>query len=102
MQTTAIIVWVYGALVLIGGAMGWAKAKSKPSLISGIVFGVALGFFGYGIYQGHASDIRVAAAIAGLLAIIMGVRFAKTKKFMPAGLMTILSALVVVTLLLLR
>ena len=101
MQTTAIIVWVYGALVLAGGAMGWAKAKSKPSLISGIVFGVALGFFGYGIYQGHTSDIRVAAAIAGLLGVIMGIRFAKSKKFMPAGLVAILSV-VVVALLLLR
>ena len=101
MQTIAIIVWVYGALVLAGGAMGWAKAKSKPSLISGIVFGVALGFFGYGIYQGHTSDIRVAAAIAGLLGVIMGIRFAKSKKFMPAGLVAILSV-VVVALLLLR
>ena len=101
MQTTAIIVWVYGALVLAGGAMGWAKAKSKPSLISGVVFGAALISLGYRIYQGHASDVQVAAVIAGLLAIIMGVRFAKTKKLMPAGLVAILSV-AVVTLLLLR
>jgi len=101
-QTTAIIVWVYGALVLAGGAMGWAKAKSKPSLISGIVFGAALIVVGFGIHQGHAADVWVAIALAGLLAAMMGVRFAKTRKFMPAGLMTILSALVVVTLLLLR
>ena len=100
MQTTAIIVWAYGALVLAGGAMGWAKAKSKSSLIAGVVFGVPLIIFGYGIHQGHASDVRVAAAIAGLLAILMGVRFAKTKKFMPAGFVAILSVAVVALLLL--
>lgn len=102
MQTKAIIVWVYGALVLVGGVMGWVKAKSKPSLISGIIFGVALILFGHGINQGRAADVWVAIALAGLLAIIMGIRFAKTKKFMPAGLLAILSAVVVATLLLMR
>ena len=95
-----MIVWVYGVLVLAGGVIGWVKVKSKPSLISGVVFGVALIIFGYGIYQEHATDVKVAAAIAGLLAIIMGLRFAKSKKFMPAGLVAILSAVVVMLLLL--
>ena len=98
----AIIVWVYGALVLTGGVMGWVKAKSKPSLISGIVFGAALIIVGYGIREGHASDVWTASALAGVLAIIMGVRLARTKKFMPAGLMALLSAATVVALLLLR
>jgi uncharacterized membrane protein (UPF0136 family) len=99
MQTAAMVVWIYGALVLVGGVMGWVKARSKPSLISGIVFGVALILFGYGISQGHAADVWVAIGLAGLLAIIMGIRFAKTKKFMPAGLLAILSAVVVAMLL---
>ena len=98
----AIIVLVYGILVLVGGVMGWVKAKSRPSLISGIVFGVALIVLGYGINQGHASDVWVAIAMAGLLTVIMGVRVAKTMKFMPAGLLTIVSAAVVAALLLLR
>jgi uncharacterized membrane protein (UPF0136 family) len=97
-----VIVWVYGALVLFGGVMGWVKAQSKPSLISGIVFGVALIVVGVGVNQGRASDVWAATALACLLAVAMGVRFAKTKKFMPAGLITILSAVVVVVLLLLR
>jgi uncharacterized membrane protein (UPF0136 family) len=45
------------------------------------------------------SDVRVAAALTAILAIV--VRFAKTQKFMPAGLVAFLSV-VVVTLLLLR
>lgn len=97
-----MIVWIYGALVLVGGVMGWVKAKSTPSLISGLVFGSGLIFIGYGIRQGHAADVTVACIIAGLLAVIMGIRFGKTKKFMPAGLITILSVVVLVTLLLRR
>jgi uncharacterized membrane protein (UPF0136 family) len=102
MATAAIIVWVYGALVLVGGVIGYARAKSIPSFVSGLVFGTALILVGYGIRQGHARDVFVASGLAGLLAVIMGVRFAKTKKFMPAGMLTILSAAVVVTLLLMR
>ena len=98
----AIIVLVYGILVLVGGVMGWVKAKSKPSLISGIAFGVALIVLGYGINQRHASDVWVAIGLAGLLAVIMGIRFAKTKMFLPAGLLTIVSAAVAAALLLLR
>ncbi len=102
MQTAAIIVWVYGALVLVGGVMGWVKARSKPSLIAGIVFGVALIVVGAGINAGHGTDVRVAATLAAVLGIIMGVRFAKSRKFMPAGLLAIVSAAVVAVLLLLR
>jgi uncharacterized membrane protein (UPF0136 family) len=102
MQTAAIIVWVYGAMVLVGGVLGYVKAQSKPSLISGLVFGSALIVVGYGIRQGRAADVLIAAGLAGLLAVVMGIRFGKTKKFMPAGLLTILSVVVAVTLLLMR
>lgn len=102
MQTMAMIVWIYGALVLVGGVMGWVKAKSVPSLVSGIVFGAALIFVGYGIKLGHRNDVTIAMVIAGLLAVIMGIRFAKSKKFMPAGLVAILSVVVIASLLLMR
>jgi uncharacterized membrane protein (UPF0136 family) len=102
MQTNALIVWVYGAVVLAGGIIGWLKARSRPSLIFGVIFGVALIVVGFGIRQGRESDVVVAAVLTGLLAAIMGIRFAKTGKFMPAGLLTILSAVVLVTLLLRR
>jgi uncharacterized membrane protein (UPF0136 family) len=98
----AMIVWIYGALVLVGGVMGWMKAKSVPSLVSGIVFGAALIFVGYGIKLGHRNDVTIAMVIAGLLAVIMGIRFAKSKKFMPAGLVAILSVAVIVSLLMMR
>ncbi|MEI6085420.1 MAG: TMEM14 family protein [Verrucomicrobiota bacterium] len=101
-MTNEIIVWIYGALVLLGGVMGWAKAKSIPSLISGLVFGGVLIFLGFGIRQGRAADVTAACVIAGVLAVIMGLRFSKTKKFMPAGLVAVMSLVVLATLLMRR
>jgi uncharacterized membrane protein (UPF0136 family) len=99
MQTPAIIIWVYAALILVGGVMGWAKARSQMSLWSGLIFGVALILVGVGVARGYANHLIAATVLAGLLAIIMGVRFVKTKKFMPAGLVAILSVVVVALLL---
>jgi uncharacterized membrane protein (UPF0136 family) len=100
MQTPAMIVWIYGALVLAGGVMGWVKARSKPSLISGIVFGAALIVTGFAIERpsGHWTALGLAAG----LTILMSVRFAKSRKFIPAGMIALLSLVVVVALSALR
>jgi len=102
MQTTAMIVWIYGVLVLVGGVMGWVKAKSKPSLVSGLIFGVLLILEGYRIWQGIAVGVTQACVTTGLLAVVMGARFIATRKFMPAGLLTLLSLAVLITLLMRR
>ena len=102
MQITALIVEIYGVLVLIGGVMGWVKAKSKPSLFSGLIFGVLLIGQGYRIGQGVAAEVLHASLTTGLLTVVMGTRLIATKKFMPAGLMTALSLAVLVTLLIRR
>jgi uncharacterized membrane protein (UPF0136 family) len=97
-QNTAIIVLVYGTLVSLGGVMGYAKAKSKPSLFAGVGFGIALLVCGAMLWQGERRVLPGAAVLAGVLLIVMGIRFAKTKKFMPAGLVALLSLVVVVLL----
>ena len=56
MQTTAMIVMVYGVLVLVGGVMGFVKAHSKPSLIAGLVFGGALQVSGVLMWLGVQSQ----------------------------------------------
>lgn len=42
MNTISLITLIYGLLVFIGGIMGYVKAKSKASIISGSIFGVLL------------------------------------------------------------
>ncbi len=91
MQTTAIIVWIYGVLVLVGGMMGWTKARSVPSLLSGVGFGTALVGCGFMVWREMDQALPVAASLTGALLVVMAIRLIKTKKFMPAGLTVALS-----------
>lgn len=84
-----------GGLVMVGGAMGYVRKGSTPSLIAGLTFGSLLLGSGYMIafsddsqYQGHL----LATGTSGLMALGMGSRFIKTQKFMPAGLIAVLGA----------
>ena len=81
------ILWVYIALLIVGGVMGFVKAKSQVSLISSLVFAVALGLFAAGVVSWRAG----ADVLLALLLVVFVIRYAKTKKFMPAGLMILLT-----------
>ena len=81
MQNT--VLWIYIVLLLIGGLMGFFKGKSKVSLIMSAAFAAALVLCAIGvIFQPYVTDILMAVLI-----VVFAMRLAKTKKFMPAGLM---------------
>jgi uncharacterized membrane protein (UPF0136 family) len=91
----AIAPWVlllYAVLVIAGGVMGYVKARSKPSLISGLISGAALLIAWWiSLAKSYSAGIGLAACLAIALLIVFGLRFRKTNKFMPAGLMAIVS-----------
>jgi uncharacterized membrane protein (UPF0136 family) len=79
------VLWVYIILLVAGGLIGFFKAKSKVSLIMSVAFAAALAFCAAGvIFQPYVADLLLAA-----LLVVFGMRLAKTKKFMPAGMMLI-------------
>ncbi|MBD1904066.1 hypothetical protein NDI37_22055 [Funiculus sociatus GB2-A5] len=80
----------YGILAIIGGIIGYSQAQSKVSLISGIVSGVLLILGGVMQLQGQAWGLILATVVTAVLVIVFAVRLAKTRKFMPAGLMSVL------------
>jgi uncharacterized membrane protein (UPF0136 family) len=91
----AIAPWVlllYAVLVIAGGVMGYVKARSKPSLISGLISGAAL-LIAWGITLGnsYSAGMGLATCLAITLLIVFSLRFRKSNKFMPAGLMAIVS-----------
>jgi uncharacterized membrane protein (UPF0136 family) len=88
--------WVYIVLLVLGGVMGWVKAGSKISLITSTLFAVLLALCVLGIIR----PFYVADVLVGLLVLVFGIRFVKTKKFMPSGLMIVLSAVVLAVLVL--
>lgn len=87
----------YGIITFIGGILGYAQAKSKASLISGLITGSLLMLCGILRITGLSAAIWGAIAITVLLVVVFAVRLSKTRSFMPSGLMIILgvAALVV-------
>ncbi len=91
MLTAQITLLVYGALLLLGGVIGYVKAKSPKSLVGGLV-GAVLSGVSYGLLGTNPRwGLGLGLATAVLLAIVFAVRYRKTQKLMPAGWMVILS-----------
>ena len=84
------VLWIYIVLLLIGGLIGFFKANSKVSLISSSVFAAVLVLTQTGIFKPPVSLMLVNVLLAALL-VVFAIRLAKTKKFMPSGLMLILT-----------
>ena len=81
------VLWVYIVLLVAGGLIGFLKAKSKVSLIMSVTFAALLILCAAGIvFQYYVADILLAA-----LLVVFAIRLTKTKKFMPSGLMLILT-----------
>lgn len=81
---------VYGVLAIVGGILGYAQAKSKISLLAGCGCGALLLISALLHLQGLASGLIIAAVVTVILLVAFLMRWLKTRKFMPAGLMLIL------------
>ncbi|XP_022068929.1 transmembrane protein 14C-like isoform X2 [Acanthochromis polyacanthus] len=85
----------YAVLVSAGGVLGFVKAGSLTSLVAGLLFGLLAAVGSYQTSQ-NPRNVWLSLATAGTLAAVMGFRFLNSWKFMPAGLMTLASALMLV------
>ncbi|MBR8834335.1 MAG: hypothetical protein DSM106950_09945 [Stigonema ocellatum SAG 48.90 = DSM 106950] len=90
MTLGVVAAFAYGILAIIGGIIGYRNASSKVSLISGGISGLLLVFAAFVQLQGQTWGLIVASIVTAILVIFFAFRLAKTRKFMPAGLMTIL------------
>jgi uncharacterized membrane protein (UPF0136 family) len=81
------ILWVYIVLLIVGGVMGLIKAGSRISLITSVLFAVLLALFATRVLPWA----RGADVLLGVLLVVFVMRYAKGKKFMPAGLMIVLT-----------
>ena len=94
MSFTDLVFWIYVVLLLLGGLFGFYKGKSKISLITSVVSAALLVLTTLrGIFEpAFARDL--ANLIMAALLVVFAIRLAKTKKFMPSGLMLVLTILV--------
>jgi uncharacterized membrane protein (UPF0136 family) len=81
------VLWIYIVLLVAGGLFGYFKAGSKPSLFASLGFAAALSLCALNlVFQRQVADVLLIA-----LLLVFGVRLAKTRKFMPSGLMIVLT-----------
>ena len=82
-----VIIWIYIVLLVIGGLIGFLKAGSKVSLIVSSVAASILILCQIGvIFERRMIDIVLA-----VLLVVFAWRLSESKKFMPAGLMLVLT-----------
>src|ERR1700675_947168 len=90
------VILFYALIVLIGGIIGYAQASSVASLISGIVFGSLLLGCVIAIFAKKRWGAYAALITTFVLDGFFTFRFLKYHKFMPSGLMSIISFAVLV------
>jgi len=80
-------------LLLVGGLIGFFKAGSRISLTTSAVAAALLILTRIGIFE-RSFGRELADIIMAVLLVVFAIRLAKTKKFMPSGLMLILTVVV--------
>ncbi|ELK29770.1 PREDICTED: transmembrane protein 14A isoform X1 [Myotis davidii] len=90
----------YAAFVTFGSIVGYKRRGSIPSLIAGLFVGLLAAYGAYRV-SNDKRDVKVSLFAAFFLATIMGVRFKRSKKIIPAGLVAGLSLMMILRLVLL-
>jgi len=90
-MTPSLLLWIYIGLLLVGGVIGYLKAKSQVSLITSMVSAGLLALCALGLFVPG-----VEYALLGILVIVFSIRFAKTRKFMPSGMLGAITLLTLV------
>uniref|UniRef100_A0A0N4ZVK5 Transmembrane protein 14C n=1 Tax=Parastrongyloides trichosuri TaxID=131310 RepID=A0A0N4ZVK5_PARTI len=79
---------IYGAIVATGGLIGYFKASSIPSLVMGVGSGAIVATGAY------FNNTHVVCGVSALLTIFMGRRYLNSGKVFPAGVVAVLSLLI--------
>lgn len=82
---------IYGSVVVLGGLVGYVKAKSQVSLLMGLASGMALLAAWLICGKTPLTGLGLANLVALVLLVVFVIRFVRTRAFMPAGLMMLFS-----------
>lgn len=87
---------LFGLLTIVGGVIGYASKGSMASIIAGSVSGILLLVGAYLLGNNTTAGLAVVGIVSILLAGRFIPAFLKSGDFMPAGMMSILSAIGIV------
>jgi uncharacterized membrane protein (UPF0136 family) len=90
-----ITLGIYAALLAVGGVIGYVKAGSRSSLIAGSISAIAAALaLGLSI-RSSRWGVPLGLILSTSLFVLFGYRYAaKTRKFMPSGLLAVASLVV--------
>ena len=89
-----VVLSVYGVITAVGGLLGYLKVKSWASLIAGVLCGADLLTSGTAMFAGKSWGFWAGLTVNLFLVVVFGLRYAKTKSVMPAGVMLGISVIV--------
>ncbi len=101
-QLGQIALGAYGLLLILGGIIGKTKSGSTVSLITGGVFGVASIFAMWLSTKDPGQGLLIGAMLALLLTGVFLSRLLRTRKWVPTGVLLLLSLAVGVLLVVAR
>lgn len=87
---------IFGILTIAGGIIGYVKAGSTPSIIAGSITGILLLVAAWMLPEQRVAGLAIALVVSLLLAGQFIPKFMRTGAVMPAGMMSILSAIGIV------
>ena len=93
-EIAQVVLAIYGVLLIVGGIIGKVKSGSSTSLFAGAICGIATLFGCWQSLSDPATGFLTGGLVGLLLTGIFMSRFVRTRKFMPAGLVLLLSLLV--------
>jgi uncharacterized membrane protein (UPF0136 family) len=93
MEAAKIYFIVFGVLTILGGIVGYVKAGSVASIIAGSIAGVLLLVAAFVLPEHRMVGLATALIVSLLLVAQFIPRFLQTGRVMPAGIMSVLSAI---------
>jgi uncharacterized membrane protein (UPF0136 family) len=96
MEAAKIYFIVFGVLTILGGIVGYVKAGSVASIIAGSITGVLLLVAAFVLPEHRMVGLATALIVSLLLAAQFIPKLLRTGRVMPAGIMSVLSAIGVI------
>lgn len=88
-----IYFFIFGALTIAGGVMGYVSKGSVPSIIAGTISGLLLLVAAFLLPERQMIGLIIALVVSLLLAVQFVPKLLHGGKMMPAGMMSVLSVL---------
>jgi uncharacterized membrane protein (UPF0136 family) len=92
----SILYYVYAALLLLGGLLGFVRARSAPSLGASAVAAILIAFASVRLHNHPRSGLGIGIVVSLVLGAFFLGRYQATKKPMPAIPILVVSAVVLI------